>query len=324
MTAKALLAEQHGEPETLVYRDVEIGEPGPGELRIRMEAAGLNFPDALIIRNLYQMKPPLPFSPGAELAGTVTAVGPDVDGFKPGDRVAALTNWGAFSEEVIASATQTTHVPDTMDARTAAAFTLAYGTSHHALKQRAQLKAGETLLVLGAAGGVGLSAVEIGKAMGARVIAAASTPEKLEIAREHGADVLFDYSTEDLRGGLKALGPVDVVYDPVGDRFSEPAFRTLRWGGRHLVIGFTGGTIPAIPLNLPLVKGASIVGVFWGDFVARDNALHQANMTELYEMHAEGKLKPLVSKSFPLAQGGDAIRWMMDRKALGKVIVTAG
>jgi NADPH2:quinone reductase len=241
-----------------------------------------------------------------------------------GDRVAALTNWGAFAEYAVASVTQTTLVPESMDLETASAFTLAYGTSHHALVQRAQLRAGENILILGAAGGVGLAAVEIAKALGAHVIAAASSAEKLELARAHGADELVNYATDDLKATMKTLTGgkgVDVVFDPVGDRLADPAFRSIGWGGRYLVIGFAGGQIPSLPLNLPLVKGASIVGVFWGDFVARTPALHAQNMAELYAWHAAGKLKPLVSARFDLAHGGDAIRWMMERKAVGKVVV---
>jgi NADPH2:quinone reductase len=321
---KALVCEHFGPPEDLVYTDVAIPEPGEGQILIKAAFCGLNFPDSLIIQNKYQMKPPLPFSPGGEVAGTVVKLGPGVHDFKVGDRVAALTNWGAFAEYAVASVTQTTLVPESMDLETASAFTLAYGTSHHALVQRAQLRAGENILILGAAGGVGLAAVEIAKALGAHVIAAASSAEKLELARAHGADELVNYATDDLKATMKTLTGgkgVDVVFDPVGDRLADPAFRSIGWGGRYLVIGFAGGQIPSLPLNLPLVKGASIVGVFWGDFVARTPALHAQNMAELYAWHAAGKLKPLVSARFDLAHGGDAIRWMMERKAVGKVVV---
>lgn len=323
-TMKALVCEQYGPPESLVLRDIPIPEPGPGELLIRAQFCGLNFPDSLIIQNKYQMKPPLPFSPGGELAGTVVKTGPGVSGFAPGDRAAALTNWGAFAQYAVANAAQTTKVPDSMDLQTASAFTLAYGTSHHALKQRAGLKPGETILILGAAGGVGLAAVEIAKILGAHVIAAASSDEKLALARTHGADECVNYASEDLKSTMKRLTGgkgVDVVFDPVGDRLADPAFRSIGWGGRYLVIGFAGGQIPSLPLNLPLVKGAAIVGVFWGDFVARFPQLHQENMAELYAWHAAGKLKPLISAHFPLARGGEAIRWMSDRKALGKIVV---
>lgn len=324
---KALLCERHGPPENLVFTDTARPLPGPGQVLIAVHASGLNFPDALIIQDKYQMKPALPFSPGGEAAGVIAAVGAGVERLRVGDRVAALTNWGTFADYVVAPADHVTRVPDGMDLETAAVFTLAYGTSHHALKQRALLRSGEKLLVLGAAGGVGLAAVEIGKAMGAHVIAAASSVEKLEIARRHGADELVNYGQDDLKAAMKQLTGgkgVDVVFDPVGDRLADPAFRSVGWEGRYLVIGFAGGQIPAIPLNLPLVKGASIVGVFWGDFVARTPALHRANMDELYRWHAEGKLHPLISARFPLERGGEAIRWMMERKAVGKVVVTVG
>jgi NADPH2:quinone reductase len=322
---KALVCEHFGPPEELTYTDVATPEPGAGEILIEAQSCGLNFPDSLIIENKYQTKPPLPFSPGGEVSGRIAKLGEGVQGFKTGDRVAALTNWGGFAEYAVAAAAQTTRVPETMDLETASAFTLAYGTSYHALLQRAQLEAGETILILGAAGGVGLAAVEIAKACGAHVIAAASTAEKLALARAHGADVLVNYAKDDLKATMKALTGgrgVDVVFDPVGDRLADPAFRSIGWGGRYLVIGFAGGQIPSLPLNLPLVKGASIVGVFLGDFVARSPALHAQNMAQLYAWHAAGKLKPVISEKFPLSQGGTAIRWMMQRKAVGKVILT--
>ncbi|MDG2002120.1 MAG: NADPH:quinone oxidoreductase family protein [Novosphingobium sp.] len=323
-TMQALMCEKHGPPEDLVLRDMPIPEAGEGEIQIRVHASGLNFPDTLIIQDKYQMKPPLPFSPGGELAGVVTAVGPGVTRFQPGDRVAALTNWGGIAEYAVAPADQTTLVPDSMDLETASIFTLAYGTSHHALKQRANLQDGETVLVLGSSGGVGLSAVEVAKAMGARVIAGASSDEKLTLAKAHGADELVNYAEQDLKDSVKQLAGrqgVDVIYDPVGDKLANPAFRTIAWGGRYLVIGFAGGDIPAVPFNLALVKGASIVGVFWGDFVVRAPNLHLANMNELYAMHADGKLDPHISARYELADAGAAIRSMMERKVTGKVVV---
>ncbi|MCW1427531.1 NADPH:quinone oxidoreductase family protein [Novosphingobium sp. JCM 18896] len=326
-TMTALLCEEHGPPEALKLRnDAPVPQPGPGEVLIRIHAAGLNFPDSLIIFDKYQFKPALPFAPGGELSGTIAALGEGVSGFAVGDTVSALTNWGAFAEYVVAKAASTTPIPAGVDLDVAAAITLAHGTSHHALKQRANLQPGETLLVLGASGGVGLAAVEIGKAMGARVIAAASTEEKLAIAKAHGADETINYTTSDLKTAVKELAPkgVDVIYDPVGDKLADPAFRTIGWGGRYLVIGFAGGEIPKLPLNLPLIKGASIVGVFWGDFVARTPDLHQQNMAELYAMLTEGRIKPLISARYPLAQGGAAIRAMMDRQVTGKVIVKTG
>lgn len=325
-TMTALLCEEHGPPETLKLRnDAPVPQPGPGEVLIKIHAAGLNFPDSLIIFDKYQFKPALPFAPGGELSGTIAALGDGVSGFALGDKVSALTNWGAFAEYVVAKAASTTPIPAGVDLDVAAAITLAHGTSHHALKQRANLQPGETLLVLGASGGVGLAAVEIGKAMGARVIAAASSEEKLAIAKAHGADETINYTTSDLKAAVKELAPkgVDVIYDPVGDKLADPAFRTIGWGGRYLVIGFAGGEIPKLPLNLPLIKGASIVGVFWGDFVARTPDLHQQNMAELYAMLAEGRIKPLISARYPLPQGGEAIRAMMDRQVTGKVIVKA-
>jgi NADPH2:quinone reductase len=326
-TMRALMCESFGPPENLRLREVPIPQPGAGEILIRTHFAGLNFPESLIIDNKYQYKPPLPFTPGSEVAGVVESVGPDVKDFKPGDRVAALSGIGGFADYVVAKSDSVIGVPETMPLDVAGAFAMAYGTSHHALKQRARLQAGETVLVLGAAGGVGLAAVEIAKAMGARVIAGASTPEKLEVARRYGADELIDYSAQDLKAEVKRLTGgkgVDVIYDPVGDRLAEPAFRTIGWEGRYLVIGFAGGQIPAIPLNLALVKGASIVGVFWGDFVARSPVQHRRNMEELYAWHAAGKLKPLVSERFPLERGGEAIRRMMERKALGKIVIDMG
>lgn len=325
-TMTALLCEEHGPPEALVLRELAPPRPGAGEVLIRMHAAGLNFPDSLIIFNKYQFKPALPFSPGGELSGTIAALGDGVTEFALGDRVSALTKWGAFAQYVVAKVSETTRVPDGIDLDIAAAISLAHGTAYHALKQRADLQPGETLLVLGASGGVGLAAVDIGKALGARVIAAASTQEKLAIAKDHGADATVNYTQVDLKTAVKELAGkdgVDVIFDPVGDALAEPAFRTIAWGGRFLVIGFAGGEIPRLPLNLPLIKGASIVGVFWGDFVAREPALHQQNMAELYAMIADGRVRPFVSARYPIARGGEAIRAMMDRAVTGKVIVKA-
>ncbi len=291
-----------------------------------MKAAGVNFPDVLIIQNKYQFKPELPFAPGAELAGVVSAVGEGVTNAKVGDRVIASTGWGAFAQKVKVSAKKIIPMPAGVDFDVAAAFTLTYGTSYHALVDRGTLKAGETLLVLGAAGGVGLAAIEIGKALGARVIAAASTAEKLAVCREHGADETINYTTEDLRERLKALtggkGP-DVVYDPVGGGFAEPAFRSIAWRGRYLVIGFANGEIPRLPLNLALLKGASIIGVFWGDFVAREPKNFAADLATMFGWVAQGKLRPHISARYPLEQGARAIEDMMNRKVVGKVIITA-
>jgi NADPH2:quinone reductase len=323
---QALMCESFGPPEGLVLREIAVPAPGSGEVLIRVQASGVNFPDSLIIQDKYQIKAPLPFAPGGELAGVVETVGPDVTRFRPGDRVAALTHWGGFAEYALASEERMTLVPDSMDLDTASAFTLVYGTAHHALKQRGALQSGETILILGASGGVGLAAIEVAKAIGARVIAGASSAEKLAIAKAYGADHFVNYAEQDLKAVVKELTGgkgVDVVYDPVGDKLADPAFRTIGWGGRYLVIGFAGGQIPSLALNLPLVKGAAIVGVFWGDFVSREAAAHHANMAELYAMHAAGQLKPLISARFPIAEGGAAIRMLMDRRAAGKVIVTA-
>jgi len=322
---KALVCVEHGPPEKLVLQDLPEPKPVAGQVRIRVHAAGVNFPDTLIIRNLYQFKPPLPFSPGGEAAGVVDAVGEGVTHVRPGDRVIAMTGHGAFAEMLVAPATAVIPMVADMPFEIAAGFAMTYGTSHHALKQRARLQPGETLLVLGAAGGVGLAAVELGRLMGARVIAAASTEEKLALARAHGAEATINYSEEDLKERVKALTGghgANVIYDPVGDRLAEPAFRAIAWDGRYLVIGFAGGEIPRIPLNLPLIKGAAIVGVFWGAFTLREPALHAENMRELLGWYAEGRLKPHVSATLPLARGAEAIAMLMERKARGKVVIT--
>jgi len=322
---KAVLCVEHGPPEKLVVSDIPLPEPGNGQVRVRVHAAGVNFPDTLIIQNLYQFKPALPFSPGGEAAGVVDAVGEGVSDVAIGDRVVAMTGHGCFAEQVIANRDQIVPIPGDMPFDVASGFTMTYGTSHHALKQRARLQPGETLLVLGAAGGVGLTAVELGKVMGAKVIAAASSDEKLALCREYGADETINYATEDLKDRIKVLTGgrgVDVIYDPVGDRYAEPAFRGIAWNGRYLVVGFAAGAIPSLPLNLPLIKGASIVGVFWGAFTRAEAPLHRENMAELLEWYRAGKIRPHVSKHFSLDEGPAAIRWMMDRKATGKVVLT--
>ena len=321
---KAVLCVEHGPPEALVVRDVAMPEPGRGQVRIKVHAAGVNFPDTLIIQNLYQFKPALPFSPGGEAAGVVDAVGEGVDDLSVGDRVVAMTGNGCYAEAVVANRAQIVPIPGDMPFDIASGFTMTYGTSHHALKQRARLQPGETLLVLGAAGGVGLAAVELGKLMGARVIAAASTEEKLQVCRDYGADETINYATANLKDEIKRITGgkgVDVIYDPVGDRYAEPAFRGMAWNGRYLVVGFAGGDIPSLPLNLPLIKGASIVGVFWGAFTQAEPEMHRANMNELIAWYAQGQLKPHISKHFTLDEGPAAIRWMMDRKATGKVVL---
>ena len=321
---RALRCHHLGPPEDLVVEDLPTPQPGPGEVRIRVAAAGVNFPDTLVVQGLYQSQPELPFTPGGEAAGVVDAVGDGVSHVAPGDRVLAFTGQGAFADRLVAPAAVVAPVPDALPLDQAAGFLLAYGTSHHALRQRAEIAEGETLLVLGAAGGVGLAAVEIGARLGARVVAAASTDDKLALCRAHGAAETINYAREDLRDGLRrVLGAdkPDVIYDPVGGDLAEAAFRSIAWGGRHLVVGFASGDIPSIPLNLPLVKGAALVGVFWGTFVQRQPAVHRANMAELLGWVESGAVQPHISKRFPLDRAGDALRWMMDRKAMGKVIV---
>ncbi|MFV3413478.1 NADPH:quinone oxidoreductase family protein [Pseudomonas nitroreducens] len=321
---KAVLCKAFGPAETLVLEDIASPEPKKNEVLLQVHAAGVNFPDTLIIEGKYQFKPPFPFSPGGEAAGVVGAVGEKVSHVKPGDRVMALTGWGSFAEEVAVPGYNVMPIPDGMDFASAAAFGMTYGTSMHALKQRANLQPGETLLVLGASGGVGLAAVEIGKAMGAKVIAAASSDAKLEVARAAGADVLINYSEGSLKDKLKEITGgqgVDVIYDPVGGDLFEEAFRSIAWNGRMLVVGFASGTIPSLPANLTLLKGASLVGVFWGSFAQRQPQANAANFQQLFAWFAEGKIKPLVSQTYPLEQAADAINHLGQRKAVGKVVV---
>ena len=327
MAMKAVLCKQFGPPESLVVEELPSPKAGAGEVVVTVKAASVNFPDFLIIQNKYQFKAPLPFSPGSELAGVVKEVGSGVSGVKPGDRVIAFTTYGAFAEEVKTEAARLLPLPQGMDFVTGAAFLLTYGTSDHALRDRAALRTGETLLVLGAAGGVGLAAIEIGKALGARVIACASSADKLAVCRQHGADEGIDYSSEDLRARIKALTGdkgVDVVYDAVGGPYSEPAFRSLAWRGRLLVVGFAAGEIPKLPLNLALLKGASVVGVFWGDFARREPKGFAESVRQLGRWYAEGKLKPHVSQTLPLERAAEAIQLLASRKAKGKVVLTTG
>ena len=321
---KAVRCNRHGGPETLVVEDIAVPAPRAGEVLVEVKAAGINFPDALIIQNKYQFKPALPFTPGGELAGVVAAVGEGVTRVRVGDAVIGFTGWGGFAEQVVLPAEGLIPMPEGMPFDIAGSFLMTYGTCWHALKDRAQLRAGETVLVLGAAGGIGIAAIEIAKALGAKVIAAASSADKLRACREKGADETIDYSTEDLRERLKALTDgrgVDVVVDPVGGRFSEPALRSMAWRGRFLVIGFADGEIPRLPLNLPLLKGCSIVGVFWGDFVKREPAAAEADLRELTALYRAGKIAPLVSMRCTLEQTGAAIAALMQRKVLGKAVV---
>jgi NADPH2:quinone reductase len=325
MAMKAVVCKQYGPPESLTFEELPSPRPGPGEAVVAVRAASVNFPDVLIIQNKYQFKPPLPFSPGSELAGVVKEVGEGAGGFKPGDRVMAFTTYGAFAEEVKVDAARLLPMPEGMDFPSAAAFLLTYATSDHALRDRGALQAGETLLVLGAAGGVGLAALEIGKALGARVIACASSAEKLAVCREHGADAGIDYAREDLRERIKALTDgrgVDVVYDPVGGSYTEPAFRSLAWRGRLLVVGFAAGEIPKLPLNLALLKGASVVGVFWGDFARREPRQFADSVRQLGAWYAEGKLRPHVSQTLPLERAADALKLMAARQVKGKIVLT--
>jgi NADPH2:quinone reductase len=322
---RALLCKALGPPETLVFDDAPEPEPAPGDVLIRVHACGINFPDVLIIEGKYQVLPDLPFSPGSEVAGTVLAVGRDVlGGLEPGTRVMAAVRYGGLAEQVVVNANRAVTIPDQMDFVTASGFPLVYGTSYHALKQRAGLRPGETLLVLGAAGGVGLAAVEIGAAMGAEVIAAASTREKLDVAMRHGAEIGIDYSAENLRERLEDLTGdrgVDVVLDPVGGDFTEVVHRRMAWNGRHLIVGFAAGTIPKLPLNLPLLKGCQVVGVYFSEFVRKEPAAAQENFRELMELWERGALKPYVSKVYPFAQAIDALRAVANREAVGKLVV---
>lgn len=321
---KAILCKAWGLPDTLVVEDLPDVIPGAGQVAIDVQAAGVNFPDVLIIQNKYQFKPELPFSPGGELAGTVRALGEGVTQYKVGDKVIAFVGHGGFAQQISVPVQAVMPMPPGMDFDIAAAITLTYGTSHHAVVDRAQLKAGETMLVLGAAGGVGLAAIEIGKVLGARVIAAASSDEKLEVCKAHGADATINYSTQDLREAVKAAtggkGP-DVIYDPVGGIYAEPAFRSIGWRGRYLVIGFANGEIPKLPLNLTLLKGASLVGVFWGEFAKREPKANLAAMRELMGWLAEGKIKPHISGRYALADTPQALNDMAARKVTGKVVI---
>ena len=321
---KAVLARTFGPLEQLVLEEVEPRKPGPGEVAIAVKACGVNFFDALIVQGKYQTRPQVPFSPGGEVAGVIHAVGPGVTGLTVGTRVLAFTGHGGYAEEVIADAASVVALPEQMDFVTAAAFPITYATACHALKDRGQLRSGETLLVLGAAGGVGLAAVEIGKIMGARVIACASSDEKLALAREHGADALINYAASDLRERIREVTAgkgVDVVYDPVGGAYAEPALRSLAFGGRYLVIGFASGEIPKIALNLLLLKVVSMVGVFWGAFAKAQPQRNAANLAELFDWYTQGRLRPHVSDTFPLARYREALDAVVQRKVLGKVVL---
>jgi NADPH2:quinone reductase len=321
---KAILCTAYGPPESLVVADVPSLEPGAGEVVVSVKAASVNFPDVLIIQNKYQVKPPLPFSPGCEFSGVVKAVGEGVTRYKRGDAVMAVSYYGAFAEEVKVDARLLVPIPVGMDFVAAAAFGLTYMTSDFALRDRGALQPGEVLLVLGAAGGVGIAAIEIGKALDAHVIACASTEDKLIVCREHGADETINYAKEDLRERIKALTNgrgADVVFDAVGGAYSELALRAIAWRGRLLVVGFATGDIPKMPLNLALLKGCSIVGVFWGDFVRVEPERFTDQIRQLDRWYVEGKLKPHVSATFPLERASAALTLMTERKVKGKVVL---
>jgi NADPH:quinone reductase len=321
---KAVLCKTLDGPDALVVEELPDPEPGPGEVVVGVKAVALNFFDTLITRGKYQYKPPLPFSPGGEMAGVVEKLGPGVSGLKPGQRVCGYLGAGAAREKVAVSADVLLPVPDGVSDEAAAGVTITYGTAIHGLKDRGRLEAGETVAVLGASGGAGLAAVEIAKLMGARVIAAASSAEKLELCQKHGADDVLNYSSTDLKQGLRDLTDgrgVDVVYDCVGDKYAEPALRAIAWGGRYLVIGFAAGQIPKIPLNLTLLKSCAIVGVFWGEAARRNPAGNRANMAQVLGWVAEGRLRPHVHATYPLERTGEAIKSLETRQVVGKVIV---
>lgn len=320
---KAVVCTSFGPVAGLVVEDRPDPQPSPGEVVVSIEAAGVNFPDGLIVRGEYQMKPKLPFTPGSEVAGRVSAVGTDVSDCKVGDRVIALCVLGGMAEKVAVPVRQTFPIPESMSGAEASGFSLAYGTAIHALQDKGQLRSGETLLVLGAAGGVGMAAVQVGKAMGATVIAAASSDEKLDLARASGADHTVNYANGDLKSLLRNLAPggVDVVLDPVGGTMTEAAVRNLHWGGRLLIVGFTQGEIPRLPVNLLLLKEAVAVGVFYGEFTNREPVRHHDNLGKLLAWYEEGKLRPHIGASYPLERAAEAINHVMDRRALGKIVL---
>ncbi len=321
---KAIVCEKYGLPSDLVLKDVELPPLGEKQVRLRIKACSLNFPDTLIIQGLYQFKPELPFTPGSDIAGIVLEVGSAVKHLKVGDEVFGFTMTGGFAEEANVDAKTIFPKPPEMSFAIAASFLMAYGTSYHALVDRARLKEGETVVILGASGGVGLAAVEIAKQIGARVIAVASSAEKLELCAAHGADDIINYTTEDLKNRIKELTDgegADVIYDPVGGPYSEPALRAIAWEGRFLVVGFAAGEIPKIPLNLPLLKGCQIVGVFWGSFAMRNPGQNMQNSLQLMNWYAEGKVNPHIHNTYNLAETPDALEEMMERKVKGKAVI---
>lgn len=321
---KAILCKQFGEIDSLVFEETENPIPSDNQVLIDVKACGVNFPDKLMVEGKYQFKPAFPFSPGGEVAGIVREIGQNVKHLKIGDRVFSLTGHGGFAEKVLGEANKTFPMPPDMDFVTAASTMYTYGTSYHALKDRAKIKAGETILIMGAAGGVGLAAVQLAKVMGAKVIAAASTSEKLAICKELGADELINYELENIKDRIKELTNgigVDVVYDAVGDRFAEPAIRSLAWKGRYLVVGFAAGEIPKIPLNLALLKGASIVGVFWGKFAEIEPMNSMQNFMEILKFIKDGSLKQHIHKVYPLSEAKESLHDLANRKVVGKCVI---
>ena len=332
---RAILCKDYGPPKSLVLEDIESPTAGENDVVIKVHNAAVNYPDVLVIQNLYQIKPPLPFSPGGEVSGEIIALGDKVDKLKIGDRVMAVIGTGGFREEIAVPAALCMPIPDSLDFKIAAAMGLTYGTSYHALKDRARIQAGETLFIMGASGGVGLAAVELGKSMGARVIAAASSEDKLQVCRDHGADDTLLYKTgglspdeqkafsEEVKNLTNGKG-VDVVYDAIGGDYAEPAVRAMAWGGRYLVVGFVAGYIPKIPLNLTLLKGTSLVGVFWGRFNAEQPKDARQNIIDLLRMLQEGKIKPHISGVYPLEDAAKALTQMAERKVTGKLVIDLG
>ena len=324
---RAVLCRGWGVPSSLVVDDIAPPSPGPGQVSIAVSAAGLNFADTLMIAGKYQEKPQFPFSPGLEVAGTILETGPGVEGFRPGQRVMAVLDHGGFAEETLARAEDVFPIPESMDFATAASFPITYGTSHIALWERAGLKAGEILLVHGAAGGVGLTAVEIGKALGATVIASANGADRLEVPAAHGADWLIDTKSEDVRDRVREITGsrgVDVVYDPVGGEIFDKSLRSVAWGARLLAIGFASGTTPQVPANLLLVKNCSVIGLYWGSYRRHAPQLVSESFRQLFTWFEEGRLKPLVSRTFPLEQAAEALQLLADRRATGKLVLTVG
>ena len=321
---KAVLCKNFGTPKNLVIEDIAEPDLNCGQVRIEIKACGVNFPDLLMIAGKYQRQPPMPFSPGCEIAGNIIEIAPDITEFKLGQRVVAITGFGGMAEQVCVDARRVLVIPKTIDYVRAAGFLLAYGTAYHALKQRAKLEADEILVILGAAGGVGLAAVEIGKIMGANVIAAASTWDKLNLASEYGADHLINYSDTSLKDSIRAITEgrgADVIYDPVGGELFEQCLRAVAWCGRILIIGFASGKISTVPANLPLLKGSSIIGVFWGRFTEQEPKINAENTTKLFQLLQKGELKPHISKIYPLEQSAMALEVLEKRRAKGKVII---